>query len=359
MSIRESPDGEMRVHGCSEEVVESAEDLLQCLERGALARTTASTNMNAHSSRSHAIFTLLVDVVAIARAAVAVGPSGGDGADADAGADASGAAGEAVEEALTAKFHFVDLAGSERVKRTKAEGQRLKVRGSPLVVAVTAVLWLARPSLTMPDAGGHQYQQGPPGTGERHLRAGRRVQAPNDLPRPLPRLQAHPPAPGASSHLQPVRHAAGFELRSCGRVAGARQDSLGGNSRTLMIACVSPADTNFEESLNTLKYANRARNIKNKPVVNRDANSSQINLVRAARLRLMPRRPAHTAARPSQLQQEVLRLRQQLALAAPLLPDELRLGAAALVGGGDTRLVGPSALEAQVRDHALPIVDVL
>jgi len=42
------------------------------------------------------------------------------------------------------------------------------------------------------------------------------------------------------------------------------QDSLGGNSRTLMIACVSPSDREFMETLNTLKYANRARNIKNK-----------------------------------------------------------------------------------------------
>lgn len=48
------------------------------------------------------------------------------------------------------------------------------------------------------------------------------------------------------------------------------QDSLGGNSNTLMVACISPAESNFEESLNTLKYASRARRIKNKPVVNRD-----------------------------------------------------------------------------------------
>ena len=47
------------------------------------------------------------------------------------------------------------------------------------------------------------------------------------------------------------------------------QDSLGGNSRTVMVACVSPADVNFEETLNTLRYANRARNIRNKPVINR------------------------------------------------------------------------------------------
>jgi hypothetical protein len=48
------------------------------------------------------------------------------------------------------------------------------------------------------------------------------------------------------------------------------QDSLGGNSRTIMIACVSPADNSFNETLNTLRYANRARNIKNHAVVNRD-----------------------------------------------------------------------------------------
>lgn len=42
------------------------------------------------------------------------------------------------------------------------------------------------------------------------------------------------------------------------------QDSLGGNSNTLMIACISPSDRDFLETLNTLKYANRARNIKNK-----------------------------------------------------------------------------------------------
>jgi hypothetical protein len=44
------------------------------------------------------------------------------------------------------------------------------------------------------------------------------------------------------------------------------KDSLGGNSNTVMIACVSPAESNFEESLNTLKYASRAMKIKNKPV---------------------------------------------------------------------------------------------
>jgi len=48
------------------------------------------------------------------------------------------------------------------------------------------------------------------------------------------------------------------------------QDSLGGNTKTLMIACVSPADNNYDETLSTLRYANRAKNIKNKPKINED-----------------------------------------------------------------------------------------
>ena len=58
------------------------------------------------------------------------------------------------------------------------------------------------------------------------------------------------------------------------------QDSLGGNSRTLMIACVSPSDRDFMETLNTLKYANRARNIKNKVIANQDKASKQLAILR-------------------------------------------------------------------------------
>ena len=47
-----------------------------------------------------------------------------------------------------------------------------------------------------------------------------------------------------------------------------------------MIACVSPAESNYEETLSTIKYASRARNIKNKPIVNRDPNSMLIESLR-------------------------------------------------------------------------------
>nr|XP_015813848.2 kinesin-like protein KIF17 [Nothobranchius furzeri] len=54
------------------------------------------------------------------------------------------------------------------------------------------------------------------------------------------------------------------------------QDSLGGSTRTLMIACISPADNNYEESLSTLRYANRAKSIQNKPRINEDPKDAQI-----------------------------------------------------------------------------------
>jgi len=57
------------------------------------------------------------------------------------------------------------------------------------------------------------------------------------------------------------------------------QDSLGGNSQTVMIACVSPSDRDFMETLNTLKYVNRARNIKNRVTINQDKSSRTIALL--------------------------------------------------------------------------------
>ena len=48
------------------------------------------------------------------------------------------------------------------------------------------------------------------------------------------------------------------------------QDSLGGNTKTIMIAAISPANYNYDETLSTLRYANRAKNIQNKPKINED-----------------------------------------------------------------------------------------
>ncbi|KAF9601879.1 hypothetical protein IFM89_023798 [Coptis chinensis] len=58
-------------------------------------------------------------------------------------------------------------------------------------------------------------------------------------------------------------------------------DSLGGNNKTVMIACVSLADSNVEETLNTLKYVNRSRNIQNKASINRDPMTAQMQRMRS------------------------------------------------------------------------------
>ncbi|XP_077935770.1 kinesin-like protein KIF16B isoform X3 [Gasterosteus aculeatus] len=64
------------------------------------------------------------------------------------------------------------------------------------------------------------------------------------------------------------------------------KDSLGGNSKTIMIATVSPADVNYGETLSTLRYANRAKNIINKPTINEDGNVRLIRELRAEIVRL-------------------------------------------------------------------------
>lgn len=84
-------------------------------------------------------------------------------------------------------------------------------------------------------------------------------------------------------------------------------------SQTIMIACVSPSDRDFMETLNTLKYANRARNIKNKVVVNQDKTSQQISALRAEIARLQ------------------MELMEYKAVSMPRLPQALLEGAGVLL----------------------------
>lgn len=91
--------------GASMRAVRSIKEALGALRAGALARTTAATNMNSSSSRSHAVFTLLMRQRRLA-------------ADQDVTDKEVDAEAPEQYETLTAKFHFVDLAGSERLKRT-------------------------------------------------------------------------------------------------------------------------------------------------------------------------------------------------------------------------------------------------
>ncbi|XP_061778642.1 kinesin-like protein KIF21B isoform X4 [Nerophis ophidion] len=229
IKIHEDASGSIYTTGVTSRLVHTEEELLQCLKLGALSRTTASTQMNAQSSRSHAIFTIYLCQMRVCQPVQT--PNGEE----DPG-ELNGVASSAIEqpefEALMAKFHFVDLAGSERLKRTGATGERAR-EGISINCGLLAL--------------GNVISA----LGDQTKKAGHVPYRDSKLTRLL-------------------------------------QDSLGGNSRTVMIACVSPSDRDFMETLNTLKYANRARNIKNKVVVNQDKTSQQISALRAeiARLQL-------------------------------------------------------------------------
>ena len=97
---------------------------MELLKTGARVRTTASTNMNLQSSRSHAIFTIHVKQQRVIynhqSNSMVVEPYDNCGS----GGSGNGENGDF--ETLTGKFHFVDLAGSERLKRTGAIGERAK-----------------------------------------------------------------------------------------------------------------------------------------------------------------------------------------------------------------------------------------
>jgi Kinesin motor domain len=109
--IREDKLGKIFFTGAREEVVLHAENALEYLDKGNMARTTAETLMNASSSRSHAIFTLSIELYEYNGTAAAVGPTGES---------------QVGGQLITSKIHLVDLAGSERVKKTGAGGVRLK-----------------------------------------------------------------------------------------------------------------------------------------------------------------------------------------------------------------------------------------
>ena len=197
--IRDSSD-DAEAMGATEQVVSTAQEAMVCLTRGMLHRVTGATAMNAESSRSHAIMSVIIEQTSRT--------NDGDG--------------EAVVNRKS-KFNFIDLAGAERQKRTNAKGQRLKEGiniNKGLLVLGNVISALAS---------------------------------------------------GDKKKFVPFRDS---------KLTRLLRGSLGGNHKTLMIACASPAPKNAEESLNCLRYANRAKQIKNLAVVNVDPHSRLVNQLR-------------------------------------------------------------------------------
>lgn len=182
--LKEKPDTGVFVKDLSSAVCKSAAEIQQLMNVGNQNRTIGATNMNEHSSRSHAIFMITIEMGGI-------GDSGG---------------------IRVGRLNLVDLAGSERQSKTGASGERLK-EASKINLSLSAL--------------------------------GNVISALVD---------------GKTTHV-PYRDS---------KLTRLLQDSLGGNSKTIMVANIGPASYNYDETLTTLRYANRAKNIKNKPRINED-----------------------------------------------------------------------------------------
>ncbi|XP_068523054.1 kinesin-like protein KIF27 isoform X3 [Anas acuta] len=206
LHIREDEKGNTVIVGAKEFQVECADEVMSLLESGNAARHTGTTQMNEHSSRSHAIFTI----------SICQKPS----AESQKNSDPQDSSWKSVQM-IASKFHFVDLAGSERVTKTGNTGERFKES-----IQINSGL----------------------------LALGNVISALGDPKR-------------KSVHI-PYRDA---------KITRILKDSLGGNAKTVMITCISPSSSDFDESLNSLKYANRAKNIRNKPVVNYNPDQDRID----------------------------------------------------------------------------------
>ncbi|XP_059953354.1 kinesin-like protein KIF7 isoform X5 [Mesoplodon densirostris] len=144
----------------------------------------------------------------------------------------------AAGQLLISKFHFVDLAGSERVLKTGITGERLKES-----IQINSSL----------------------------LALGNVISALGDPQR-------------RGSHI-PYRDS---------KITRILKDSLGGNAKTVMIACVSPSSSDFDETLNTLNYASRAQNIRNRATVNWRPEAERASEEAAAGPRGPPRHRSET-----------------------------------------------------------------
>ena len=190
LKIRQNPIKGVYVQGLIEKHVCSSQDVLMTIKEGSLQRTVGSTALNAVSSRSHAVLTLMVS------------QKFSDGSE------------------TNSRLHLIDLAGSENVGRSEAQG--ITLSEAQTINKSLSCLGNVIYALTE--------------KGREHI---------------------------------PYRDS---------KLTYLLQDSLGGNSKTIIIATASPSSLCYSETLNTLKFAKRAKEIKNAPKINR--NESVVNLLK-------------------------------------------------------------------------------
>ena len=197
LKLRRTSDGTVFVEQLSSHEVKDDVECMKLLDKGSKNKEVASTDMNERSSRSHCIFTLIVE--------------------------SSKAEDDGREHITKGKLNLVDLAGSERQKKTKATGKQFKEACKINQSLVTL---------------------------------GNVIQALVEK--------------GGSGHV-PYRDS---------NLTILLEDSLGGNAKTVMLAAIGPANYNFDETCNTLRYADRAKKIKNAPKINENPKDAKIREMR-------------------------------------------------------------------------------
>lgn len=206
LELRESPDTGVYIRDLTSCVCKSIKEIEEVMNMGNQVRAVGATDMNEHSSRSHALFLITVEC----------SQPGPDGR----------------KHIRVGRLNLVDLAGSERQTKTGVHGERLK-EAAKINLSLSAL--------------------------------GNVISALAD---------------GRSAHV-PYRDS---------KLTRLLQDSLGGNAKTVMVATLGPAPQHYDETLTTLRYANRAKNIHNQPRVNEDPKDALLR----------------------EFQQEIARLRSQL-----------------------------------------------
>ncbi|CCW70790.1 unnamed protein product [Phytomonas sp. Hart1] len=227
LDVRENKDHTFFVQGANVPEVRLPEDVIRLMDEGTERRRTGSTELNADSSRSHSIFTLVL------------------------------ACTETLEDGLTtsvtSKLNLVDLAGSERQGKTGATGDTLK-EGCNINLSLSA---LGTVIDTIVKGGSH--------------------------------------IPFRSTPLTMLL-----------------KDSLGGNSKTVMFANINPSERNLSETVSTLRFADRAKQIKNKPVVNMDSKDQKIAELSQFVNELRDRLKKYETHGTRELEEEVVRLQERI-----------------------------------------------
>ncbi|KAI8424741.1 hypothetical protein MSG28_006692 [Choristoneura fumiferana] len=284
LRVREHPKLGPYVQDLSKHLVSDYDDIQECMHRGNLQRTTASTQMNDVSSRSHAIFTITFVQASYLRH-------------------------NNMPSETASKVHLVDLAGSERADATGATGQRL-VEGAHInksLVTLGSVIsalaessqlpvesrnqkggkkvfipyrdsvltWLLKDSLggnskTIMIAAAYgcisRTVINPPSLYTSHKFKRRLKHATRDFTRAAGGSAARGGSAGGTT-IRAIRRDATTQSGANGVIGGTHR-------------AISPADCNYGETLSTLRYANRAKNIINKPTINEDPN---VKLIRELR----------------------------------------------------------------------------